>query len=286
MNITVKHFTTEYAEQVLKIQHEWVHEFITAGLCADSLNSILDYQNEYFYIALDEETVVGYTTARLVENNEYNVFPLGSDYVQVDDLYVKPEYRNYRIGEKLLNAVEETVEKNGISNIFISSSTNDADAVRRFYTRNGYKIWTTLFAKRLKTVVRTYDLDTLNPYMFVVIFAKHNGKWVYTRHKKRTTWETAGGHIEFEETPLEAAKRELFEETGALKFNIKPVCDYSSHGRNGYANGQVFYAEVEEFGDIPESEMAEILFSDDYPDDLTYPEILPVLFERVRNTHI
>jgi len=283
MDIEIKLFTPEYAERVLNLQQEWVHEFITAGLCSDTIEDILGYQNEYFYIALDGDIVIGYTTARLIHGNEYNVFPLGSDYVQIDDLYVKAEYRNYKIGEKLLHAVEETVEKNGITNIFISSSTFDADAVRRFYTRNGYNIWTTLFAKRMKYVTRIYDLDTLSPYMFVVIFAKYKGKWVYARHKKRSTWETAGGHIELGETPLDAAKRELYEETGAVKFDIKPMFDYSSYDNEGYANGQVYLAEVEEFADIPESEMAEIMFSDSYPDELTYPDILPVLYERIRS---
>jgi len=39
------------------------------------------------------------------------------------------------------------------------------------------------------------------------------GKWILSKHKKRDTWETQGGHIEDGETPLEATKRELFEES-------------------------------------------------------------------------
>jgi len=60
--------------------------------------------------------------------------------------------------------------------------------------------------------VKIYPLGELKRYCFTVIFARY-GKagsgWLYARHKDRDTWETAGGHIEKGETPLDCAKREL-----------------------------------------------------------------------------
>ena len=54
----------------------------------------------------------------------------------------------------------------------------------------------------------------------VVIMAKMNGEWIFCRHKERDTWEFPGGHREPGETVLQAAKRELYEETGAVVFDI------------------------------------------------------------------
>ncbi len=62
---------------------------------------------------------------------------------------------------------------------------------------------------------------------YVVIVARHEGKWVFCRHKKRDTWEIPGGHIEKGESALEAAKRELYEETGAVNFSLTPVNIYA-----------------------------------------------------------
>jgi ADP-ribose pyrophosphatase len=121
--------------------------------------------------------------------------------------------------------------------------------------------------------IQIYPLDSLNNYRFVVIFAKYGDKWLLTRHKERTTWEAAGGHIEIGETTLEAAKRELYEETGAIKFTIKPVFDYT--------DGQVFLAEITELGDLPDSEMAEVKLFDTAPQNLTYPQIFPILFSEI-----
>ena len=101
-----------------------------------------------------------------------------------------------------------------------------------------------------------------------------------SRHKQRTTWETQGGHVEPGETPLEAAKRELFEESGALSYEITPLCDYwaGDETTGEGATGMVFHAQIHELGPMPESEMAEVGFFDGLPDNLTYPHITPELF--------
>lgn len=125
-----------------------------------------------------------------------------------------------------------------------------------------------------------YELGYFEEYKYVVILSEYNGKIVLSRHKERTTRETQGGHIEQGETPLDAAKRELYEESGAVDFEIKPLCDYrawneeTGHG----ANGVVFHAVIREFGAIPDSEMAEIREFTELPENFTYPAITPVLF--------
>jgi 8-oxo-dGTP pyrophosphatase MutT (NUDIX family) len=48
----------------------------------------------------------------------------------------------------------------------------------------------------------------------VAIFCRHEGEILLIRHKRLGTWLPVGGEIEAGETPLEAARRELLEETG------------------------------------------------------------------------
>ena len=67
---------------------------------------------------------------------------------------------------------------------------------------------------------------------FAVIIAKFQGKWVFCKHRQRDTYELPGGHREAGESILDAAKRELQEETGALDFSLVPVCAYSVVGKN------------------------------------------------------
>ena len=121
-------------------------------------------------------------------------------------------------------------------------------------------------------------LGTRAPYKYVVIVSHHQGKLFLSRHKSRTTWETQGGHIEPGETPLEAACRELFEESGALDFDIRPVFDYWAGDERGGASGVVFLAEIRKLGPMPESEMAEVRCFDTLPENVTYPAITPEIF--------
>ncbi len=116
---------------------------------------------------------------------------------------------------------------------------------------------------------------------YSVISAKFNGKWIFVRHHKRTTFEIAGGHIEPGESSHEAACRELMEETGAVQFSIECIATYSVYkdGEKGW--GRLYIAEVTELGPIPDiSEIAEIELLDHLPENLTHPDIQPHLFKK------
>lgn len=113
---------------------------------------------------------------------------------------------------------------------------------------------------------------------FAVIAAQYNGKWIFCRHKQRTTWEIPGGHCEPSENILDTARRELYEETGAIDFDIKPICVYKFN-----AYGLLCYAEVKTLGELPpEMEIDEIKQFDTLPDELTYPAIQPELFRCIQ----
>lgn len=132
-------------------------------------------------------------------------------------------------------------------------------------------------------ICRTYSLGTQITYKYVVVLSFYNEKIMLSRHKKRVTWETQGGHIEAGETPIDAARRELYEESGAAAYSIKPVFDYwvMDEADGSSASGQVFMAQIKKISVMPDSEMAEISFFDKLPKELTYPEITPKLFEEL-----
>lgn len=119
---------------------------------------------------------------------------------------------------------------------------------------------------------------------FAVIISFYQGKMVLCRHKDRDTYEIPGGHREADESILDCAKRELFEETGAIAFDIEPLCAYATIGKNrvnvsgDIIYGMLFVADIKKMDKL-EYEISEILFVDKLVDNLTYPDIQPLFVE-------
>ncbi len=122
---------------------------------------------------------------------------------------------------------------------------------------------------------------------FAVILSKTQGKWVFCKHKERNTYEVPGGHREESENILETAKRELREETGAIEFEIKPVCIYSVVGKTRVNEsideetyGMLFFANINSFEKELHSEIEKIMITDELPQEWTYPLIQPKLLAK------
>lgn len=139
------------------------------------------------------------------------------------------------------------------------------------------------------TEVRFYDSVADGLLKFAVILAKTEGKYVFCRHKDRDTWEIPGGHREPGETITDTAKRELYEETGALEFEIRPVCVYSvicSEGSGEESFGMLFFADIKAFEAELHSEIERIAVTPDPPERWTYPEIQPELMREAERRGI
>ena len=79
--------------------------------------------------------------------------------------------------------------------------------------------------------VNFYDNIDDHLLKFAVIVARTKDQWVFCRHQDRETYEVPGGHRETGEQIVETARRELYEETGAVRFDLLPVCVYSVKGK-------------------------------------------------------
>ena len=134
--------------------------------------------------------------------------------------------------------------------------------------------------------IKFYQHIEVNSHLiFVDIVAKYDSQWVLCKKKGRDTWECPGGHIDNGETPLQAAKRELWEETGATIFNIEPIGYYSAKGSDGVIEsieevfGQIYYADIKEFEKLPDFEMEKIELFEVLPENWTYPYAHPMFID-------
>lgn len=134
--------------------------------------------------------------------------------------------------------------------------------------------------------VKFYDEIEDNKLKYAVIASRYEGQWVYCKHKERDTFEVPGGHREQGETIVECAKRELYEETGAVAFELIQIGVYSVVRGDIETFGMLFFAEISELGKLPDMEIEQVSFFDEIPEKLTYPLIQPKLVEKVSKTLI
>lgn len=136
------------------------------------------------------------------------------------------------------------------------------------------------------TEVKIYEDIEDEKLKFAVILSKSRGRYVFCKHKDRDTWECPGGHRESGESIVDAAKRELYEETGALEFDMEPICVYSVTSPDRFDGkesfGMLFYADIKCFETELHSEIEKIALMDKLPEKWTYPDIQPYLLKEAK----
>ncbi len=131
--------------------------------------------------------------------------------------------------------------------------------------------------------IRFFPVNSIqsNILQIAVIFTIYNGQMVFVKNNGRNGWEMPGGHREKGEDINITASRELCEETGASKFFIKPLCDYSVTSCDNTGYGRLFYAEVFEKEKINDSEVEELKLFTKVPVNLMFSEVQGALLNKV-----
>ena len=122
------------------------------------------------------------------------------------------------------------------------------------------------------TKVQFYEHIQDELLQFAVILSKSQDNYVFCKHKDRDT------------AILDTARRELYEETGALDFELTPICIYSVTAPDNFDGkesfGMLYFADIKRFDTELHHEIEKIIITSQLPTRWTYPDIQPKLLEK------
>ena len=139
----VRRATAEDIEAICALYERVAEEGVAWGLVAATREAIREQLGSFSIVAELKGRIIGFGAGSVHTSDvRYSaVTPVGDRYLEVDDLFVAPEFRSQGTGRRLLRAVIDAAQAEGIERIHVFSTTKDHDAVLRFYRRHGFEPW-------------------------------------------------------------------------------------------------------------------------------------------------
>lgn len=134
---------------LIRLSEEWEAE---NSCCGYRKNEKTDIEGNRIFLAKDGSDIVGYLFGHQdASEKSSSIMPDGTSFFEVEELYVKPEYRSKGIGKMLFTYSEEAVSDD-VKYILLSTATKNWRAIFHFYLDEiGMEFWSARLYKKLNS---------------------------------------------------------------------------------------------------------------------------------------
>ena len=123
------------------MQQEWFEEACVYGFVPKNSEQLQHALGLYFFVAEIQNDLVGFISGLVHLSVGLAVIPEGKTYVEIDDLYVSPQFRQLGIGSQLIEHFLAQAKSQDITYALLYSATKEIRSVLHFYERHGFQSW-------------------------------------------------------------------------------------------------------------------------------------------------
>ena len=146
----IRIFETDLTEEILKeliyLSEEWEKEGSCYGY---RKNEKVDIDGNRIFLACAGAPIIGYLFGHAEKAEKASsIMQDGTPYFEVEEIYVRPEYRSGGIGKRLFDFAEKAVEDES-DFLMLSTATKNWKAIFHFYLDElGMSFWSARLFKR------------------------------------------------------------------------------------------------------------------------------------------
>ena len=147
MTVEESKLTEEILEQIISLSKDWEEENSCHGY---QKNTFDDIDGNRVFIAVEDDIVIGYLFGhKKVTEKTTSVCRADTKYFEIEELYVKPAFRNHGVGKTLFQYVEREVAAE-VDMIMLSTATKNFRAILHFYIDElGMEFWSARLVKKI-----------------------------------------------------------------------------------------------------------------------------------------
>lgn len=128
-------------EAVRRLEEQWAAENITYGFAPDDEGQIKRRLGPYFLIAEIEGQTVGFVSGTPRTSAGLAVVSEGTLFLEIENLYVVPQFRRMGVGGLLLERLLEAARQDGLRKVTIYSASQEIRRILSFYEAHGFQSW-------------------------------------------------------------------------------------------------------------------------------------------------
>lgn len=140
--------TDDVLKELIRLSEDWEKEASCYGY---RKNEKADIDGNRIFLACAGTTVTGYLFGHMEKSERASsIMTDGTPFFEIEEIYVRPEYRSRGIGKRLFDYAEEMISDEA-DYLMLSTATKNWKAIFHFYIEElGMSFWSARLFKRSK----------------------------------------------------------------------------------------------------------------------------------------